>query len=905
MFWNKKKEKTEKKPKSRKKRNNSNIDLLKNQKYLLKITLPEDLLPENNSEVKKIINKISVLEKETENDFESTFPYGSFKAVDKFLKDIRDLSIHADQQNIYLKSLELDTWEGDSSKKKIIEVTTLESVEIKYNFETILQIIFEEVVNDNETGLDVDTLKEFLSDLRDTYIKNTGVSSASLPEVPDEQVFLSKDEYYHFIIPNLNKSEKSEDEEQKSEEVESIFNNSSDSSNSTANEGIKDSSAKTNNIKVTTPQKEVKQNVNNPDINKNLSDSSSQSSVNTAPADFGNNNTNNLLKKLVSIIDEDELANLSIYNELIDNLQKKALDSTSVASTVELEAPQFPISKVSSAKPYESNYVEYMLNVKRQQFNIQLQSATKRLNAKAENKILRLQAHGRNWFTNETKTIKDKYKINPVNIKKNINQEIIELKNDELEIEQKKINTRFENERNLVEQDYKAKLANIERDKSLAVQRLDHELANKYAQLEKDKIADQIKKAENHSQELIIEALKPRTEVINSDLTIKFNEIKEHIASTLKIIFDELQKKLPEYERQLQLEYLNAVETHAVEERAKDVSIQNQNVIDLNKKLAEQNENLDVEKMELAREIQELSTKLEELEKQLLKVPEQNHNQNKKINQQLVDLKVALEDKKKKSNRLKKEIVATGAIIAALGLGAGGAYGASQNSKTTNLKAENNRLRALKNLPEDSKKTDSQNEKESNNSKHSQSQINAKEENQNVNKSINNNLNESNPNQNTKRDTSVEKTNQNQNISNLINTLPKFAKGLIKNGHYTQAIKQYPEYSEIIEQKAFENQNLEGVRAANEVGTKFGTIDEAILSGSPSLIVSAYEASHISYLELAERANAVGRAYLKRNHYNNRENDYLSAVNIYNNNVRLTTLLKEDLEKFEVNHRLD
>lgn len=872
MFWNKKKDKLEKKIKSRKKRNNSNINLLKNQKYLLKIELSDKLFPENNQEVKKIINKISVLEKNTENDFESTFPYGSFKAVDTFLKNIRDLSIHDNQQNVYLKSLELDTWEGEGkeNKKKLIEVTTLEDVEIKYNFETVLKIIFEEVVNDNDTGLDIDTLKEFLSDLKNTYIKNTGIPDNALPEIPDEQVFLAQDEYYRFIIPKLNNNEnKFQKEEEKN--PKNVKNKSSENQYK---------------YNVDINQKEVKQSTNIPNENKESNYPKHTNQVNFN--DSMNNSTNNVIKKLVSIIDQDELANLSIYNELIDNLQKRALDSTTVAQTIELEAPQFTINKISSAKPYEPNYVEYMLNMKRQQFNIQLQNATKRLNTRVENKILRLQEHGRSWFTDEVKAIKNKYKINPIKIKETVNHEIIESKKDELEIEQKKIDTRFNNEKNLVEQDYQAKIANIERDKSLAEQRLDHDLANKYSKLEREKIADEIKKAENHSQELIVEALKPRSEVINSNLTIKYNEIKDHIANTLKNIFDELQKQLPEYEKQLQTEYLNAVETHAVELRAQDVGIQNQNVKDLNIKLTEQNKKLGFEKTELSKEISELSDKLKSLEEKLSKIPKQNQNQNEKINQQLIDLKVALDDKKKKNKRLTKEIIATGTMIGILGLSAGTAYGANQNSKAVNLKAENNRLRASRNLSQNFKKKDVPNKKKKNNS--TKSNVAS----QNSKKNINIDSNKE-----------VVVANSDQDVSSLINTLPKYAKNLLKNGNYSQAIKQYPEFAEVIEQKAFDNRNLEGVKTANEVGTLYGTIDEAILVGSPKLIILAYEASHITYLQTPERANAVGRAYLKRNHYNERENDYLSAVDVYRNNVQLAPLLKNDLRNFEVKHRLD
>lgn len=882
MFWNKKNSKTSKtsskKSKGRNKnKNNAQLDLLKNQTYLLKIVLPDNLDPQKNVDIKKIINKISVLEKNSENDFESTYPYASFKAIDNFLKNIRDMAIHTNQQNVYLESVELDTWDGSGNKKKIIEVTTLEDVEIKYNFQTILQIIFEEVINDNETGLDVNTLRDFLNDLRSTYIQNTGVSDNYLPEVPDNTVFLSHESYYRFVLPNRNKFNNPDGNKQDKDDLNKNSNESNKKSESKNNE-VENNNSNSENPYIESKSKQNKDK-NNSEIKSESIIENKSSNEKIAPLNdqeiVNNSKTNNILKKLATFIDEEELSNLSVYNELIENLKNRALSDTSITKSITSEPPAFPIKEIDVAKPYEPHYVEYMLNIKRQQFNVQLKSITDVLNSDAETKVLEIQKAAKKWFSDVNKEFQKKYAVDPEKVKKKVQDTVLEKKMDEFNIESKKIETQFTNERNLVEQDYKAKLANIERNKSLAKQRLDYELANKYSQIEREDLSKELKKSQIHSQELIIEALKPESENMNSNLSVRYNSIRENIMKTLQRAYKKLQATLPEYEKQLQSEYLNAVETHSVEQRAADIGLQNQNIKDLNVRLSEQNERLAFEKSELGKEISYLNEKLKGLKDELSKIPTQNSKQSREIFNQLNELREALDEKKKKNSKLTKEILATGAIIAALGVGGGSLYGINQHHKTLEIKAENNKLKSSrKNLSSSSLQSKSSNSNSSKSGK-------------NVTKNNNS------------------ESNANSSNSVLAESLPNYAKTLIKNGRYSQAVKQYPSFKDVIEQKAFENGNLEGVQAANSLGTIYGTIDEAILNGSPNLIVSAYETSRITNLQSAERAIGVGRAYLKRNHLNDRENDYLSAVNVYNYNSHIAPALLNDLQKFETTHKLN
>ena len=69
--------------------------------------------------------------------------------------------------------------------------------------------------------------------------------------------------------------------------------------------------------------------------------------------------------------------------------------------------------------------------------------------------------------------------------------------------------------------------------------------------------------------------------------------------------------------------------------------------------------------------------------------------------------------------------------------------------------------------------------------------------------------------------------------------------------------------------------------------------------------MAAYENAGKPTLELSERANAVGRAYLKRNQFNAQANDYLNAVAVYQANQENATALLQDLRYFEIHHNFN
>lgn len=858
---------------NRHKKNNTNkkaapkqgVGNLKSQKYFFKISLPTELTPEKNDDTDTIIKAISKGEALQENKLELTFPYASLKTTDELLLALKEQAMKTDQKNIYV-TLELNTW--DEKQKKVIDFVTFDQMEINYHFKTVLQNIFEEIVNNNTTGLDTDMMTDFLSELKDVFVKNSEKDPNSLPAIPSEQDMLSSD-YYHAEVPTDPLAPAASETSQKSEPANE-FNS------------IKDQDT----VPEAAPDQESGQ---KPDPKPD--DDQVEPATNTAAK------SSVASDQIGSYINREHVSSRSTYSNIIEDLKAKALSEQSMIKTITTEAPEFSVNDVKAANPYDPQYVDYMLKLRREQYNSQLKRVTEQLNADAENKVLSLHQSAQKFFDEALTAAQKAFTTKPEEIKATVREKTLVQKKDEAKIEAQKIETQFANERNVIEQDYQAKLASVKNNQELALQRLDHDLATKYAAVEQEQINLALSQTEKDNQKKIVASLKPKAEQINSDLNIQYNELRKQINGTLQQAFDKLQDTLPDYERDLQEQYLNAVETHAIEQRAKDIGLQNEQVQDSNKRLLEQNEKLIEQKVALDKEIGALNSRFEEVQTKLDKLPEQAKEDNSALKAEMDKLKTAVMEKQQRQKKLNKEIIGAAAILALLGIGSGTTYAMTKQQEADHFRTENTRLKAASNTNHNQQKPDA-----SATSKGSDTKASAKqpEKNRSTNQETNGQETQN------KADETVINQPQQKNQPAIERSLPAEGESLINNGKYTQALKSYPEYANTIEQQAFANGDLAGVKAANETGTtKFGTIDEAILSQSPNLIVAAYENAGKPKLELSERANAVGRAYLKRNQFNAQANDYLNAVAVYQANQENATALLQDLRYFEIHHNFN
>lgn len=796
----------------------------KNQKYFFKLLLPSELQPDQNSATAEMIKTINDKETSPENQLATTYPYASFQTTNELFIAFRNHSNATDQKNIYV-TLELETW--DEKKKKVINFVTFDKMEINFHFQNLLKNIFEEVVNDNSAALDTDMMIEFLTDLKYEYITNTGSSADTLPEVPTEQSILSQD-YYNAKMPEHTAVSTSVDTD--SVEVKEI------TAPDTTDEIVK---------------KEK------PTIDENSNKKQQPNSVDHS-------------ESVAPYLKQENIGSRSDYTDIIDDLKNKAINETSILREITISAPQFTISSdVTAAKPYDPNYVAYMLKLRREQYNTQLKNAATQLNTDAENKVLQLQQAAEKFFNDALNDIQEKNAVKTDEVKKSIRKKTLTAKNDENDLESKKLEIQFNNERNLIEQEYKAKLANIKNNEELAKQRLDHQLADKYSTIESEKVTQALKQEKKESQQRIIAELKPAAEQLNSKLSIQYNNIRDHIEKTLQAAFDKLQDKLPEYESTLQAQYLNAVETHAIEQRAHDIGLQNKQVSDSNQQLLENNKRLMEEKLKVDKELKNLNEQFTQLEQELNKSNNHNDEHNLQLVKKVNSLKEAVEVKQRKQRKINKEIVGLSVIIGALGIGTGATYAVNKNNELNHLKTENTTLKAAAkvNKPK-SQLLEKKKSKESQTGK-------------------------------------VKQKHKNQSDISNYNLPPKASK-LIIQGKYKQAVELFPDYVNEIEQTAFQKGNLDGIKAANQTGkSTFGTLDEAILNGSHNLIIAAYENSGKPQLNSAVRTNEVGRAYLKRNQYNTRANDYMNAVYVYQNNHDNGTALLANIRYFEVHHSLN
>ncbi|MFT9038338.1 hypothetical protein, partial [Liquorilactobacillus nagelii] len=429
------------------------------------------------------------------------------------------------------------------------------------------------------------------------------------------------------------------------------------------------------------------------------------------------------------------------------------------------------------------------------------------------------------------------------------------------------------------------------------------DLAKKYSLVEEKNIREEIEKQNEVAHQKIIAELKPITETLLSYQQDEYAQIRAANQSVIDKAYKILAETLPSYEAQVQTAYLNAVETHAVEQRAQDIGKENRKVTELNERLNKQNIDLVAERAEINTEIKQIQKAIVLTQKYLAEQPKSAEGDDTKrvLEEKLEQMRKELLEKKTKEKKLNKEVMTAGVLVGLLGIGGGVAYASTANNSSNQAKTE---LVSKKTSSSSSSDKNKKSNKDSSSDSSSNSKTTSSSEEQQT--SSNSKTTDSDS-KNTNSNSNSNKTTVNSEAKYLMNSLPDKAQSEIDNGNWKEAIKSYPAYAEVLEQQAFENNDISALKTINQnSNTKYGVLDQAILSGDYNMILAAYETSSVykGDLQESERINAVGKAYLLRNHFNSTQNDYLAAVNVWENNKTQGEELFNDLQNFLINHKL-
>lgn len=164
--------------------------------YQVRFVLTNDYDPENNSEIKKLLDEVAEgQEQNGELSIKDTLPFATFKSAEEFFKKLRDFAAE-NNSPITFSYLAIwgynpqDKWKPgriNNNDGNPHEFITVRHFELDYDYQNLTKVFFEEIFNNPENDMIEHDHKVLICDgLKEAYIASTNASNRDIARIPTE-----------------------------------------------------------------------------------------------------------------------------------------------------------------------------------------------------------------------------------------------------------------------------------------------------------------------------------------------------------------------------------------------------------------------------------------------------------------------------------------------------------------------------------------------------------------------------------------------------------------------------------------------------------------------------------------------------------------------------------------------
>ncbi|USS90003.1 hypothetical protein [Fructilactobacillus cliffordii] len=492
---------------------------------ITQFNMSQEYEPRNNKTVQEIIDTIDDSKVEGLPKLNSTFPRMNLKQAQLFCESLKQYFAVNNNQEVLVEELELFQ---KNNKKKWEKYLLINDLKISMRFLNLSVPVIEEIFTSEEfdeiSYSDKEqTAEEFLHEFQ----RQTGLPTPQLAHIPTEEEVENDD--FDVINPEVKKQ--------------------------------REESAKKEKIKQETVPK-PKQQV----TNKKPSNSVSQSRSSQSQPAIHNSSPNPgqvSSSGAVSTRSRTQAAQVGIINN----------DGIKILNDGHVYPQQFEIKKLPEtfADPSSSNYVEYMLNEKRKEYNSAINSYSEKLNLETDKSLNKKAAEYRQILDEKVNKYQ-KDNINPSvlnDIKAKTKQRLLR----EQEIERS-------NEINNIESSKKQKILEAQRifektkndaehEATLKTQNLDKKLATKYADLANNQSETKVDQLSKKVEEQINKIITKEVSAANSNLNGSALSIQEQNTKQINKVFEKFSALLVDASEVYANQHSNAVRAKADADAAK------------------------------------------------------------------------------------------------------------------------------------------------------------------------------------------------------------------------------------------------------------------------------------------------------------------------------------------------
>lgn len=505
--------------------------------YFLRFELLDDYKPENNEDVKRILDEVSATQEQSnEPALKETLPFASFKAAEEFFNQLRLVAAKETKQ---IKFAYFAIWKYDQAKK--VKVGKKNSGKgnpheyISFNkpgyefsitseYQNMTPQLFEIIFNDPDN---ID--KSYESKI--SYCKIIQQAYSDSTHAADDEIAK---------LPSLDEVEKGP----VSLEIPALTTSVSDNSTGNTDQNVV-YDATTGKFIDPTVAKTTEQDTKNKKADFTINKKKAPVTINaqgTRTFDrpvqsekkkenkkaIKKNNSQAPARRLVRKNIEDEV------KEQVDLAREKGY----------VDAPQFAIEELDPVEPGHSGYVEYCVNQKKKTFNKQLQKIAKEISNKNEKAIIGSRNNYSKSIDNEVKKFKKQHANDPDQIFNQIQRDIKDKKDTEYQKQIEIVDASLQDLLEKAKIEYQQKTSELKHKAGIDKKKIEERLTQKYTALAEQIFDKNLAKHDDNLQ-------KAENDLVHK-LTLKFELLSREEAAQLRADGDKvLQNAFGEMNKQL------------------------------------------------------------------------------------------------------------------------------------------------------------------------------------------------------------------------------------------------------------------------------------------------------------------------------------------------------------------
>lgn len=516
----------------------------------VKMLFSEDFKPENNEQVKKIIEDVTEIQAaQGVPPLAQTLPFATFKTASDLFEKLRDELASQQARPVEFDSMEI--WEFDDSQKQSNSnpsfLISIPDFKISYDFQNVTKPVFEEVFNDVENAdISFDDKEQLCQRIKQIYIDSNNANENEIARIPEPDEVIKGE--VTLDVPAFSYA----DDEKIKDDPNAVYY---DKDNKVFSES--DPSGETESTDSSASHEPLESTQTDPNIQMQLDDVNEKRS---------------------------QAQQLQVDH----NMEQKVIESKQRGA---VEAGKFNIEPTKPVDVGEKGYVDYALNEYKQHLNEVLELSSKKISEHNSQVILKNQENY-NQLTKKAVIEFQKEHNTLSGLHDEIESVLMQQKNQEQAEQTEQVEITRRSDLAETKRVFETQVEQINQNADKNIKSMENDLVDKYNALATQEYNDEVRMRTKALNEQSTEVRKENMRKFELQLTENVAELTSKGNEALRQVMEGCLEDLRSYRVKLETQQLNAEQIKAAKDRAEAEKIRQTAPFEEVKQLTERYTNL-------------------------------------------------------------------------------------------------------------------------------------------------------------------------------------------------------------------------------------------------------------------------------------------------------------------------